>query len=473
MFIKKPKKLLGYLKYDDMDYPFEFIEEDFSIVLYPPTKEKWDDAADFFRFFEDLKKPKPDGWVKSIKLEGVTSEHYKIIFSVKDTPSNYHGFKSYEVDWFYYCRQEYDWEKIDGLKVSGREINYFFPPQIALQNEVKFSEDNIIEKMIVSTTDEETKRMCGSYSVRRGLNAVIELNAYATIHYNTALNPIDATSYLYYIFSKPTGIDDIIIAVYHLKCFIKYITYRSNIYIDAIETFYEREGKRDYAGTIVFPNRMNGEDNKKASDRIIGYDVLGNKTANIFKAIRNGKMGYAHICKSIDGRRHYSSGRMIMIMSEFEREFRDIYGQDFGRSEIYISTKQEIVDLIENYRETHTGDVKKYASSIKRTIQNLDNSYAQNVEKAILDCETIMKPFICRNYKGYTDEIVKGICDRVGEIRNGIAHSKMDFTLDAVHLTDTKIIEELTYAIRLKKARISNELIKKGINALFNENIAL
>lgn len=473
MSIKKPEKLLGYVKYEDVDYPFEFIEEDFSIVLYPPTVEKWDEAADIFHFFENLNKPREKGWIKSLKLEGITSEHYRIVFSVKDSPSNYHGFKSYEVDWFYYCRSEYDFNSIEGFRVSGNEINYFFPPQIALQNEVVFGDDNQIEKMTVSTTDVETKRECGSYSVRRGLSATIDVNAYATVHYNTALNPIDATSYLYYVFSKASGIDDLIVAVYHLRCFFKFITYRNNIHVDAIETFYDKEGKRDYAGAIVFPTRKNEEDNKKASERIINYDVLGSKTSNILKAIKAGKMGYAHICDSIDGRRHFSSGRMIMIMSEFEREFRNIYGQDYERSEVYISTKQEIIELIDEYRKAHTGDVKKYAASIKRSVQNLDNSYAQNVEKAISDCEEIMKPFIHSNYAGYEDDIVKGICERVGEIRNGIAHSKMDFTLDAIHLTDTKIMEELTYAIRLKKAGISNEQIKKGINALFNENIAL
>lgn len=63
--------------------------------------------------------------------------------------------------------------------------------------------------MTVSTTDEETKRDCGSYSVKRGLSASIELDAFATMHYNTALNPIDAASYMYFTFSKPIGVDDL------------------------------------------------------------------------------------------------------------------------------------------------------------------------------------------------------------------------------------------------------------------------
>ena len=69
--------------------------------------------------------------------------------------------------------------------------------------------------------------------------------------------------------------------------------------------------------------------------------------------------------------------------------------------------------------------------------------------------------------------VVRDLSGRVGEIRNGIAHSKMNFELDAIHLADIKIIEELNYAIRLKKAGVPDNNIRKGINALFKENIAL
>ena len=129
--------------------------------------------------------------------------------------------------------------------------------------------------------------------------------------------------------------------------------------------------------------------------------------------------------------------------------------------------------MIEEYRKGHSGDAKKYAGSIKKTVQNLDNSYAQNVEFAIEDCKVIMEPFIKANYSKDLHEVIRDLSGRVGEIRNGIAHSKMDFELDAIHLADIKIIEELIYAIRLKKAGVPDSKIMKGINVLFKENIAI
>lgn len=477
MLVNKLERLLGYLTLENEEYPFEFVEEEFCIVLYPSTKEKWSKLSSPITFFENLNKRWNRGehkWIKSFRVEGVTSEHYNIVFSVKDSPSNYHGFLSYEVDWYYYYRDSYELNNIAGFRVSGTEVDYFYPPQVALKNDVRWGDDRSISKMLVSTTDEETEKFCGKYSIRRGLQAEIKINAFATIHYNTAVNPIDAKSYLYFLFSEPTGIDDIILAYYHTRCFLKYVSYRNNLVIDGIETFYlDGNGKRDFAGALVFPSKHEGEGDKKASERILSYYILENKTSNIFKYIRNGKFGYAHICDSIESRRHYPSARMIMILAEFEREFRDIYGQDCGRSDLYIDTKQAIVDLIEEYRQGHSGDIKKYAGSIKKTVQNLDNSYAQNVEYAIENCKVIMEPFIKANYGQDMKVVVRDLSARVGEIRNGIAHSKIDFELDAIHLADIKIIEELNYAMRLKKAGVSENNIRKGINALFKENIAL
>ena len=475
MSIKKPKPLLGYVMFKNEEYPFEFIEEDFRVILFPPTREKWNEYSSPFTFFSNIqeknKKNNKKEWIESFELEGITSEHYKVVFSVSDAPSNYHGFISYEVNWYFYCQDYFDFSQVSGFRLSGREIDCFYPPQVALKNEVLFREDNSIEKMQVTTTSGDLGRDCGSYSIRRGLKARVEVNAFATMHPNTANNPIDAASYVYYFFSKPTGLKDIVISCYHIRGFFKYVAYRNNISFSSIETFIlDEDGKRDFGGAIVFKEKNQEDDEKKATERIIKYDILGENSSKLLTAIKSGKLGFAHISESIDGRRHYSSGRMIMIMAEFEREFRSIYGTDYGRSELYKSTKEQIITLVEEYRVSHTGDAKKYAQSIKKTIQNLDNSFADNVEKAISDCRNIIGPFIKNNYKGEIDLVIKDLSCRVGEIRNGIAHSKMDFKLDAIHLTDLKIIEELIYVMRLKKVGVKDEKIINGISSLFCDN---
>ena len=61
----------------------------------------------------------------------------------------------------------------------------------------------------------------------------------------------------------------------------------------------------------------------------------------------------------------------------------------------------------------------------------------------------------------------------MGEFRNGIAHSRLDFHFEAIHLSDIKIIEELLYAVRLKSLRLQPTEIQKAINDLFLERLAI
>lgn len=50
-------------------------------------------------------------------------------------------------------------------------------------------------------------------------------------------------------------------------------------------------------------------------------------------------------------------------------------------------------------------------------------------------------------YAGALDVTIEEICDRMNTVRNGIAHSRLDLNLEAIHLSDLKIIEELLYAM--------------------------
>jgi hypothetical protein len=78
-----------------------------------------------------------------------------------------------------------------------------------------------------------------------------------------------------------------------------------------------------------------------------------------------------------------------------------------------------------------------------------------------------------KKYNGKYEEIAEEIGSRMGEVRNGIAHDKLDWHFDAVHLCDIKIVEELLYAMILKDLHLDTKKIQKGINDLFDENFAI
>ena len=52
-------------------------------------------------------------------------------------------------------------------------------------------------------------------------------------------------------------------------------------------------------------------------------------------------------------------------------------------------------------------------------------------------------------YREKYEEAIRGISERMGELRNGFAHSRLDLCFNPRNLDDLKIMEELIYAIRL------------------------
>lgn len=473
--MKKPERLIGFVEYKGTDYPFEFDEDTFSLRLFPPTEEIWNQDSTISNIFSglnaDLRKHE---WIGTQRLQGVTSERNNIIFEVLEHKGNQNGFYTFSVNWYFYYSTKLDPNRIDGFKVSGEEVNFFFPPQKVLEPKVEFNEvKHTLRKMSVTAKDPITES-CGKYRVAKNTDAYMTVESYATMHFLTASNPIDATSIFVTTFSKSVNLDSLITAYRNLLLFFMYISYRSNMSIHSADIFLQNsQQERDYQGLLVFKPRNEVETHKSASDKIIKFSLLKNKTGTLITSIKNGKIDFQHLCNSIEDARHYPTSRIIMILGEFEREFRNIYGKDCDRSEDYILVKNDILTLIDDYRNSVSGKRRKYAGQLWKYVDNRDSSFETNLKKSLNDCEEIIKPFIKKRYSGEYEEIITELSSRMGEVRNGIAHSRLDLHFDAIHLCDIKIVEELLYAMRLKKLKLKTSEIQKAINDLFVEHIAL
>lgn len=473
--MKLPERLVGFVNYGDTKYPFEFDKESFYLNLYPPTTEIWDETSSFREFFRSFEKnEKKHEWIGELRIEGFSSDGKKVIFCLQNHRSNYHGFYSYPVNWYFYYSEQMKSDELDGFSVECEEINYFFNPQQAIESILHFSSDRSkLEKITVQSNKQITEQ-CGKYRIIPHVDAQIEVTCYAVAHSNSYTNPIDATSKMVVSFSSPVSIDTVIDAYRHTTCFLQFITYRKNIVFNTVPVFImNANGLREYAGLLVFGKEPEAETHKNRKEVIIPYHVLQMRTAKIFTNIKNNKLVFQHLCESIEDTLHYPSSRIIMIFAAFEREYRNIYGVDSDRSQEYIDTKSEVVDLINNYTRSLHGDKRKYAKQLSKYVNNRDSSFEFNLKKALKDCEDVMLPFVRIKYSGDYADAVDGICERMGAVRNGIAHSRLDLHFDAIHLSDIKIVEELLYAMRLRHCHVKIDAIRKSINGIFRENIAL
>ena len=162
-----------------------------------------------------------------------------------------------------------------------------------------------------------------------------------------------------------------------------------------------------------------------------------------------------------------------MILAEFEREYTNIFGQDYKRSREYQETKRELLDTMQVFIEQRQGRSRRYARQFYHAIESHDVGFGERLKTAMAECRVVMEPFIRSRYDGALDVTIEEICDRMNTVRNGIAHSRLDLNLEAIHLSDLKIIEELLYAMRLQYLHIGSRSIQIGIKKLFGENIAV
>lgn len=468
--MKIPKRIVGFLKLNDSEVPFEYDKGSFELRLYHPSES---DALE--QIFDGLKylasNPKEHKWVDTITLKGKTAEGSAVYFGTSDNPSSYNGYRTYYVNWYYITDD--DLGLIDEIRFYGQDIDYFYSPVRAFQQTIQFNKEKYTgaESFSVETTKTEPMQ-CGCYM--RGDNRVdISCDSYAIMH-SLSSTPLDSNSFFKLSFSKKVGIEELVCIAREFKSFLVFVTYRLNVTFTEIATYLrvEDEKKRN-CGQLVFNDKYVTEQNEKAKKRIVKAEYLNVHIAEIMEAISKYKMPYGHFCKSIEKMPHYPVSRIIMILAAFEREFKNIYGQDVKRSELYIDTKKEVVQMLIKYAESLSGKKKKYVSGFAKGIENHDSSYGDNFKYALEDCKKIMEPFIKRKFDGTYEEIIEDVSESINSLRNGVAHSRLDLELEAKHLTEIKIVEEMLYAIRLKKVGIDEAIIQKAINELFGENFAI
>lgn len=467
-----PDRLIGFIEYDDTEFPFELDKEKFRLKLYPPTVEeqrKRDTLADIIELSNN--EGKRHAWIPHIKLYGTSAGGSRIVVSVNDMPEKNRGFITFRVHWYFYGSM--DDQSISGFRVAGKEVGYFYNAYRVLKPEVKFAADYSIEHMGISS-DAYKQEQCGKYRVAKGIDASVSVEAHSTIYFRNADTPIDAKSDFVTTFSSPCNLDVLLKAYWTTKAFFKYITYRSNISFTTADVFaFDENGKRRYDGILVFPPEEKEETDKRASERIISFSILGKHSADLLRSIKNLEIESRHLCTSIDEQRHYPPSRIIMTLACFESEFRLIYGVDIDRSQVYVDTKNEVANLIDGYANSWHGRKRTYAKQLRKYVQNRDSSFESNLHYALLECQSIMRPFVLLEYNGPYGRTIRTIAERMGTLRNGIAHNKINYRLDAVHLADIRVVEQLTYAMRLKKILKCDSSVQKAIKALFGVNIYL
>lgn len=139
--MKIPERLVGFVKYENIDMAFEFDSVRFIVNLYPP-KDQWEHFASPAYIFGSHKHALSEHqWIPERRLEGVSSSGYRTIFSIKGDPTIFAGFLSFHAYW-YFIRSNDDesGELFHGFSVMGKAVDSFYSPRIALEQSYEFGE---------------------------------------------------------------------------------------------------------------------------------------------------------------------------------------------------------------------------------------------------------------------------------------------------------------------------------------------
>ena len=288
--------------------------------------------------------------------------------------------------------------------------------------------------------------------------------------------PLSSTSRLILSFEKLVNLGEMFHACGQAWRFLQFITYRSQVRVDDITAYWkDEEGRYFYNGVFLWGSLYSPavpeEREIQPYEYVIPYDVLKSKASDIFDVIDSGEMSFEHFCQTVSARSHYGTGTIIEILTDFEREYRNIFGTNSLRDDAFIKFRDGLVDECKQKRESFHGKSKKWMQSFIRLLSNYDDLYVDRVLNTLRDCRDIMFPFLRKEYGSDSDDTLQEIAERSGQLRNDYAHNNLDIQLEPAHFSDLKTLERLIYVIRLRQIGMEKTEVQKAINDLFHEKM--
>lgn len=492
--------------------PFFFDSDTFELVVFQENEKcGCMDLNIISAFLKNIGDPRDHKWIKQVWLSGITSEGYRVIFDSNENFSTYNESRIFSVNWAYYYDPDRDINHINGFNVDGPVVERFYSPNRAFKSDIQYDSKTggwtelaikaikpvvadggsfelhwkemicpgpqTAESNASMNTESSDKEQKGE---NRITNVKINLTAYANLN-PLASTPLTTTSNIEFEYKIPVSLYGVIKTYRLVYNFFQYVSYCAIVNFDNLETYwFDEKGRKRYNGRLVRKPSDIQQTNEKShfhksnSDKkyIIGFDLLKEKTAGLFEVIESNKLSFDHLVTSVEARHSYKVARFITILTAFEREYFNLYGPDSLRDDEYKHFKESVVQKLNDERNDFHGKEKKWMKEFIKGIENRDDSYKSRVKNALIQNYAEIKPFIKAHYKYEAfEDAAEDISERIGNLRNGFAHNRLDLRLEPVHLIDIKIIEELLYCMRLKVLGLATPEIQQAVSDLMGEDI--
>lgn len=448
--------ILGFIIEDQKEIPFSY--KDGILTLFHSNIASW--KKEKHKCFLNWKIFNYDTWIGEKIFEGICQDDNKVRFCVSEDASTDNGYYSYSVKYVLkYSGMNHN--QIRQIELTGKEINYFL--EVGYFNKFLHNENSVS-----ATIDFTGLHDLCSYQWK---NVDIKASYYLSCELrHKSLTPLKEQARLLIEFSTPQDEIFTLHVCHHFLNLFQYLSYRRDIELFDAKIRGGIENTNDSTGYGIL-HEVNLSENfaneaNKEQERIIKFEEIKKGISKLISAIAEERVYLEHIVPSLRARSTYRIDRIILNFAAFEREFHDIYGVDYGRSEKYITTKNEAIQLLKNEADKHSGDKKKYYKSFATTITKTDNSYEQRLEHALKDCREEMKISIANTYRNEIETKIADFPRRMNALRNDSVHANSNWQIEPININDFSVLEDLIYAIRLKNVGIDTRSIQKCLASL-------
>lgn len=459
-------KFTGFIKYNDEIRPFYF-ENGILTIMAANIDSLYLSDIEWFKDFN----VKKSGWLDRLIFEGITSSKYKVYFFLLDSNKYESGNYKYAVDFVYICRDD-SANAIDGIKIKGPEINYFYDVRSYINQDFKLEGNCFSNYSYEITSHPDTS--FGKFRIHN-YNVSIK-GSFSWKKENDTYKPLEVAALLVLELSKKTDNFDFMFELINLTSSVfKLLCYRKNISLDEITTFvFDNNHKRKDIGNIYIFNNIKRETDTKIIKKMITSDGIYNSIGNLYYMMNKDCFYTAHISEDYNQRNIYTPQKMLSILIAFEHYFSKLYPNLNTRSDEFIKVQENTVQFLDNKIKDSHGKLREKYKEMKRSVSKINDSYMANLKKSLNDNVDVLNDFITKIYiepKKSAATIIDECCSRSNNVRNKMAHGDLDidFTVDNSH--DIKLIELLIYSMILRKLEIPSDIIKEKLSVLFNYNI--
>ena len=362
---------------------------------------------------------------------------------------------------------------INKIALTGPEINaiYSVGKAFSLVYDEEESKKGIIS---IKTIDYEKTTTEKSAFIVDDRNVSVHFSIGRQVSMGVQDTPLKLTSIMIFEFES-TDDYDFLFRLYNIaKMFIRYLCYRKNVVIEAVELSELMENGKYHicAKMQILDSNQQCEEKTIKDGRYISQHYIAGLEGKILSDIASDTIYMRHLPDTYEAGRHIDAARFVMITAAFEWEFRRIFPEGIKKKEGTLNVEEKAKQVLQGLIDNSTGELKGIYKYLQKSIGS--SPLSGKITFVGRNLTEIIDVFGQYLYDLNGEELdYSQMGERLSQQRNNYAHGNLDKDFVGLSLLDLIFLEMVLYAMQLKYYGIENIKIKRILNELFHKDLII